>query len=315
MPYGVVAMGALITALLAVLIIVGIAAVVLAFGASRQRSSARGSRAGSARAPRRAPPRARSRPWWLRLAPLALLAGAIVSLGLAVARFTVAREERQAAVVIAMDVSESMTRTDVAPDRLTAALEAARVFLSAVPEGFRVGLVTFADRADLLVFPTTDRSRVEAALAGISPRRGTLIGDGLAAALDAVEADRERIGNRAAAILLLSDGRDTGSATTPAEAADRAAAVGVPVFTVVLGDPTGEQGADAALLASIAARTGARTYTAETADELTSIYETLGTELSTRLAIGGSGPIFVAIAAVLAVAAGAIVLLTGRDEG
>ena len=84
------------------------------------------------------------------------------------------------------------------------------------------------------------------------------------------------------------------------------------MFTVVLG--SAETGADPAVLNSIAETTGAESFTALSAAELTSVYETLGSELSTRLAIGGTGPLFVALGAFFAVAAGLIVLLMSRKD-
>jgi Ca-activated chloride channel family protein len=308
-------MGTIVTALIAVLIIVGIAAVALTvFGKEQQRDSrgrvkpkptSQERAVGAAR-------RRRARPTWIRFLPIVLLAGAVVCLVLALMQFTVDREERDATVILAMDASDSMEQTDVSPNRLAAAENAARAFLDELPEGFRVGLVTFAGAATEMVSPSTDRAAVTNALTGLETARGTAIGDGLSLALDAIEQERAGSGDHAAAVLLLSDGVDTGSAVAPSSAAERALTLEVPVFTVVLG--SAETGADPAVLSSIANTTGAESFSAITAGELTSIYETLGSELSTRLAIGGTGPLFVALGAVLAVAAGIIVLVMGRRD-
>lgn len=308
-------MGTVVTALLAVLIVVGIAAVVLTVFGQEQKRDARGKVKPKQTTEQRAVASAKRRrgfPPWVRVLPIVLLAGAVVCLGLAVMQFTVAREEREATVMLAIDASRSMEQTDVAPNRLAAAEEAAQAFLEELPEGYRVGLVTFAGSATERVAPSVDRTTVSGAIGDLATERKTVIGDGLDAALDAIERDREVRGERPAAVLLLSDGNDTGSATPPAAAAERARTLGIPVFTVVLG--SAETGADAALLGSIAEATGAESFTALTAGELTSVYETLGSELSTRLAIGGTGPLFVALGALLAVAAGVLVLLTQRRD-
>lgn len=312
-------MRTVLTAVLAVLIVVGVAAAVLAFLGRERPTDTRGRpTTRKATGTRRAvtSKRRRGRPAWLRLGPVVLLAGAVVCLVLAAMRFTVDREETQATVVLATDVSRSMQETDVAPDRLTAAQDAARAFLGELPPGFRVGLVTFADVSATEIEPGRDRAGVTAAVEAlaIAADKGTVIGDGLAAALDSIESARAASGERPAAVLLLSDGNDTGSAIPPLEAAERSRAIEVPVFTVALGRPDVEGGADAALLASIADTTGGEAFTALTAGELTGIYERLGTELSTRLAIGGSGPLFVALGALLAVAAGVLVMVSSRRQ-
>lgn len=308
-------MGTIVTAVLAVLIIVGVAAVVLTVFGKEQERDSRGrvkTKPTSEQRAVTAARRRRGRPGWLRFVPVVLLGGAVACLVLAVMQFTVDREERNATVVLAMDASDSMLNTDVAPNRLVAAENAARAFLDELPERYRVGLVSFAGTAAEQVTPGPDRATVDAALGALDTGRGTVIGDGLSLALDQIERDLAATGERPAAVLLLSDGNDTGSQTPPSVAAERAFTMQVPVFTVVLG--SAETGADPVVLAAIAETTGAESFSALTAGELTSVYETLGSELSTRLAIGGTGPLFVALGAFLAVAAGIVVLLTSRRD-
>ncbi|HSL11182.1 MAG TPA: VWA domain-containing protein [Actinomycetota bacterium] len=308
-------MGTIVTAILAVLIIVGVAAVVLTVFGKEQARDSRGRVKSKPTSQQRAVTAARRRgglPGWVRFVPFVLLAGAVVSLVLAVMQFTVDREEREATVMLAMDASNSMQQTDVAPSRLVAAEDAARAFVEELPEGYRVGVVTFAGSATERVAPVADRTSVADAFTGLATDRGTAIGDGLMLALDAIERDRAASGDRSAAVLLLSDGVDSGSATPPTVAAERARTLQVPVFTVVLG--SAETGADPAVLDAIAEATGAESFTALSAAELTSVYETLGSELSTRLAIGGTGPLFVALGAFFAVAAGLVVLVTSRRD-
>jgi Ca-activated chloride channel homolog len=251
-----------------------------------------------------------SGPRLLRVLPVALLAAAVVCLIVALAQFRISRTGTVGTVVLTIDTSQSMNQKDVSPSRLGAAQEAARTFLDQIPATFPVGLVTFANTAQELVPPTQDRDAVDAALDDPPRGDGTVIGDGLRTALDAIEAIWQ--GNpQPAAVILLSDGRDTGSAVPPEDAASRAASLGVPVYTVVLGQTStgGGPGANAALLEDIAQRTGAQSFTAETAGELDEVYGALGTQLSTQLKVSNSAALFVAIAAILAVAAGLSVLL------
>jgi Ca-activated chloride channel family protein len=246
--------------------------------------------------------------------PAVLLLGAVACLVVAFAQFQTRTETAEAIVVITLDVSDSMDKEDVEPDRMTAATVAARAFLDQVPEGFRVGLVTFAGEPTVVVSPTEDRTEVELALLELPRGRGTVIGDGLATAVEAIEADREANGNDPAAIVLLSDGRDRGSVVQPLEAATMAANEGLAVYTVVLGATEGESGADAALLEQLASTTDGTSSTAETSSELTGVFESLGSELTTTLSIGGTGPAFIVLGALLATGAGGLVIWSARKE-
>jgi Ca-activated chloride channel homolog len=264
------------------------------------------------RDPRKRPSSAASA--WRRRIPAILLVGAIASLGLAIAQFRLHREVKDADVMLTMDVSDSMNATDVAPNRLAAAETAAEAFLQQVPAGFRVGLVTFAGKAAVEAPPTLSRDEVGSALSGLTTSKGTFIGDGLTAALDTIQQDWQQNGDRPSAIVLLSDGQDTGSFIAPTDAADRAHSIGVPVYTVVLGDPNAPRGADAALLQDVAERTDATSFTAQSATELTSVYQDLGSHLSVDLAISSGAQVFVIVAIVLALGAGLALLAIPRPQ-
>jgi Ca-activated chloride channel family protein len=158
---------------------------------------------------------------WGRVLPAILMLGAVAFLALAFAGFTVTKQVSNGSVILAIDVSKSMRADDVKPTRLAAAQEAARAFMAKVPDGFRVGVVAFGDSATLVVAPTTDRSQVRDAIDGLELANGTgtVIGDGLAAANDAIATDRQEHGSQPAAVVLLSDGRDSGSKQDPASVA------------------------------------------------------------------------------------------------
>jgi Ca-activated chloride channel family protein len=271
----------------------------------------------------------RRRSPWLKRLPAVLIVGALVFLGLAVTQFQLSQAEESAGtVILAMDVSESMSRTDVDPNRLEAAKEAARVFLDRLPEELQTGLVSFAARADLVVTPTPIRGDVVNGLSDLPQGEGTVLGDGLDTALTAIEGQTEGGADAAAAVVLLSDGRDCGLAPSqcpddlpatlvrPADAAARAADMGVPVYTVLLGPSLTTEGGAAsfALLQEIADTTGGSAYTADTASGLIDVYETLETTISTELAISDYGAIFVGVAAAFAIGATVLVLLRLRSE-
>jgi hypothetical protein len=86
------------------------------------------------------------------------------------------------------------------------------------------------------------------------------------------------------------------------------------VYTVVLGVAGGQGGANVGLLQEIAQTTGAESFEAGSASELQGVYEGLGAQLTSDLAIGGTGPLFIVLGALFAVAAGLFVLLAGRSE-
>ena len=80
---------------------------------------------------------------WGRHVPAVLALAALAALALALARpeRTVAVDLRQGTVMLVQDTSVSMKATDVAPDRATAARDAARTLARSLPDEFRLGLV------------------------------------------------------------------------------------------------------------------------------------------------------------------------------
>ena len=63
-----------------------------------------------------------------------------------------------------------MNATDVHPDRLTAAVKAAKTLTDKLPPTFRLGLISFSDYAEQRVAPTTDRSQVKGRSTSCPPR-------------------------------------------------------------------------------------------------------------------------------------------------
>src|SRR5918997_2811043 len=126
-----------------------------------------------------------ARPGWRRHVPAMVLLLALGLLILAVARpqRSVAAPQRAATVVLVNDVSGSMRADDVEPTRLQAAVESAKVLADETPDNFRLGLVTFADYAEQIVSPTTDRGAIEGSLESMQADGGTAMGDGLARGL------------------------------------------------------------------------------------------------------------------------------------
>jgi Ca-activated chloride channel family protein len=273
-----------------------------------------GLRPAPVRGRRPAPVILRRRSKWRKVLPIIPLLLAVGCLVFAFTGFRLNVEETSPVIVLVMDVSDSMDATDVAPNRLAASEAAASAFLDELPAKFQVGLVTFAGEAQIVVDPTRVREDVVEALQRFTTSKGTVIGDGLTVALDAIEDVRDDAPNTPAAALLLSDGRDTGSSVPPDEAAARAASIEVPVFTVVVGEVAegGGPGANLDALEAIADTSGGDTFTAETSDELTTIYSNLGSALSVELAVEPSTTPWVVAAIALTVLAGLMLVYSPR---
>ena len=262
-------------------------------------------------------------PAWRRHVPAALYLAAVAALAVALARpsmvVPVPREE--ATVVLAMDTSRSMLATDVDPDRLSSARAAAAEFLDRLPDSYRVALVAFSTEARLVVSPTTDRDQLRAALDGLRADGGTALGDAITLALDAAGLVAGTPGEPAlaqpgasvppadpgpsadtaepplVATVLLSDGKGSTGSVEPLDAASRAAAQGVPVYTIALGTqagtvdvPDGMGGSqvipvppDTGTLQQIADMTGGRFFEAPTSEELAAVYQGLGSRVGTEL--------------------------------
>jgi Ca-activated chloride channel family protein len=238
------------------------------------------------------------RPGWRRHLPAAaMLAGTVVA-ALAVARPAVARSdgEAQRIVVLAIDTSLSMEATDVSPSRVEAAKAAAGDFLDSVPDNVAVGVVGFDGRARQLISPTTRLEAVRRTIDRAQLGEGTAIGDAVLLALDAIDsaaapvvADRSAAGVSPDAsrgtIVLLSDGETTEGRPND-EASAEARAQGIAVNTIAFGTDGGTISDPVAgvvnvpvnreALRQLAAETDGRALTADTAEELSQVYEELG---------------------------------------
>ncbi len=122
-----------------------------------------------------------------RVVPLLLWTLGLTALILAIARPQAALTlpARLDAIVLALDMSNSMRATDVKPNRLSAARDAAKTFIEAQPRNVRIGVVAVAASAAVVQSPTNNREDLTAAIDRLETQRGTALGSGLIIALDA----------------------------------------------------------------------------------------------------------------------------------
>ena len=285
-------------------------------------------------------------PGWRRHVPPILLLLAVTVLLLASAR-PMARlklPSQQETIILAMDVSGSMRATDVKPNRLVAAQEAAKSFVAALPRSVRIGVVAFAGTAAVVQAPTLSREDVVAAIDRFQLQRGTAIGSGLVLSLAALFPDdgidlSQITGQRnmpaapgekkdkkpfvpvepgsysSAAVILLTDGQRT-TGPDPMEAAKMAAERGIKVYTVGVGTKNGEtigfEGwsmrvrLDEDTLKAIANATRANYFYAGTADDLKQVYDGLSSRLVVETKETEVSALLAVLGALLALAAGAL---------
>jgi Ca-activated chloride channel homolog len=179
----------------------------------------------------------------------------------------------QETIILAMDVSGSMRATDVKPNRLVAAQNAAKAFLTELPRNVKVGIVAFAGSAQVVQPPTLSREDLVAAIDKFQMQRATAIGSAIVVSLaelfpqEGIDLSAITYGNQqrprgmaldqspkkekkefvpvapgsysSAAIILLTDGQRTTGVDTM-EASKMAADRGVRVYTVGVGTVDGE---------------------------------------------------------------------------
>ncbi len=240
---------------------------------------------------------------WRRHVPAVLymltLCGVIFTLARPVAPVPV--PDNRATVMLSIDVSRSMMAHDVVPTRLDAAKKAAVEFVRSLPQGAKVGLVSFSSYATLVTPATDDHDRVIQAINNLNLEFATAIGDGLLEAIYALPGrhrpENDQVPGAAAptpaeadrlppaTVVLLSDGQSN-RGTPPEDAAAVAHQLRVKVYTVGLGSPEGtflELGGrsifvrlDEETLKEIAEVTGGAYSRVSSTTELSRVYTRLG---------------------------------------
>src|SRR5688500_9882654 len=204
-----------------------------------------------------------------RHVPPGMLLLAVIALLLAAARpaadLTSLTEQRT--IVLAIDVSMSMSATDIVPSRLEAAQAAANAFVSSLPRDVRVAIVSFAGNADVLQIPTRNRQYLADAIRSLHLDYNTAIGTGIMAALITLFPD-EGIGD-SYDIFGRAGWRDGGREPPPTDMPNPAATAPAPVpagsygpgAIILMTDGKSVAGLDPRVAARMAAARGVRIYT------------------------------------------------------
>ena len=197
-----------------------------------------------------------------------------------------------------------MSAEDMQPTRMEAAKAAAREFVERQPANVQIGVVAFSDGGIAVQPPTKDQEAILAAIDRLAPQRGTSLGSGILASLNAIAIERGEIpvtGDSLtpvptptpvpygtyipAAIVLLTDGENTTN-QDPIEAARDAADLGVRVYTIGVGSAAGTTltvndftvftQLNEPMLQQIASLTDGAYYNAESEEDLREIYRKPG---------------------------------------
>jgi len=192
--------------------------------------------------------------WLRRHLPFILFLLALTSLVFALARptATVMVPSNKATIILAVDVSRSMCSTDIQPNRLKAAQDAALDFVQNDKSGRKIGIVAFAGFAELIQPPTDDLKLLERAINSLTPARRTAIGSAILRSIDAIAEIDERVkpsdlsfGQTGPVetpnedliphiIVLLTDGASN-AGPLPLAAAEQAVDRGIRVYTIGFG--------------------------------------------------------------------------------
>jgi Ca-activated chloride channel family protein len=237
---------------------------------------------------------------------LLFLAGLIILL-LALGRpqMVIGLPKVEGTVILAFDVSGSMSADDFEPTRMEAAKAVAKDFVARQPSTVKIGVVAFSDSGFSTQLPTNDQVSILAAINRLKPQRGTSLANGIIVSLNTIAnviGQEPIIGfndsgssasvptpapvsaDNSAVIVLLTDGENNMD-PDPFAAAQLAADRGVPIHTIAIGSVEGtilevngftvHTKVDEATLQQISEMTNGLYYNAETEEDLRAIYESI----------------------------------------
>ena len=223
-------------------------------------------------------------PFILRMLALACI---IIALARPQTKFDETQREGEGIdIVLAIDVSGSMTAQDFKPNRMEAAKKVAEEFVDDRPTD-RIGVVIFAGESFTQCPLTTDHYVLKTQIAQIRNgllEDGTAIGSGLATSVDRLRNSK----SKSKIVILLTDGMNNGGLIDPSTALEIAKTFHVKVYTIGVGSegyaptpvstPLGivmqnqKVSIDEKLLQNIATQTGGEYFRATDNQSLEKIY-------------------------------------------
>lgn len=234
---------------------------------------------------------------------LFLLGLTILFIALARPQMVLGLPKVEGIVILAFDVSGSMSAEDFEPTRLEAAKIVARDFVSRQPSTVQVGVVAFSESGFSVELPSNDQAAILASIDRLKPQRGTSLASGIIVSLNTIatltgqdpilNADQQSdvptpepdpIAENSAVIVLLTDGENNVN-PDPLAAAQLAADRGVRIHTIAVGSVEGvtlevngftvHTKVDEATLQQIAGLTEGQYFNAETEEDLETIYKSI----------------------------------------
>jgi Ca-activated chloride channel family protein len=248
---------------------------------------------------------------WRHLPALLFLLGlTILTVAMARPQAVVQVPRVEGTVILAFDVSGSMAADDIKPTRMDAAKAAALDFVQHQPPTVLIGIVAFSDGGFAVQPATNDQNALSQAIGRLSPQRGTSVGQGIGAALTAINdvehppqtnfyssatpvptATPEPVapGSHASTVIVLLTDGENNEPPNPLAAAQAAADRGIRLFTVGLGSPEGttlkvngftvHTQLNEPLLQQMAQMTDGTYFNAQSAADLHTVYDKLDEQL------------------------------------
>ncbi len=171
-----------------------------------------------------------------------------------------------AAVVLTFDTSGSMQGTAIEQ-----AKAGGKALVNQLGPNDRVAVITFSNAVQVVQGFTSDRGALAAAIDGIVAAGNTALYDGVVAGVNTAA----QAGTQRRAVVLLSDGKDSGGVSASDRSSSLAAAqtAGAPFFVVGLGE------VDQAYLQELANVTKGQLFLTPSPEALQGLYETIGQAL------------------------------------
>lgn len=184
--------------------------------------------------------------------------------------------EQPLAAVLTIDVSGSMSDSDLAQEKA-----AAIAFVNGLRPQDQVAVIAFSSEVRRLTGFSTDRDGVIAAIEGLQQGGNTALYDAL---FDSVDLTTKATAPRRI-VVLMTDGMNTQSRAVLDDGLNLATKQGVAVYTIGLGEEL-----DKNVLNRIARQTGANSLVAPSAEALRQAYDRIAAELRSQYVLSYTSP-------------------------